>query len=318
MNSNKFSIDSAKKLALLRGGRCLSDKYVNNRTKMLWECSQGHQWQAVWGSINNLGTWCPDCAGKKKLTIAIAHGVAKVKGGKCLSNEYVNGATKMLWECDKSHQWTASFDSIRRHWCPECSRNKKPSLVEITKIAEARNGKCLSTKYVNCETKMLWECDKGHRWYSNLKQIKYNNTWCPQCANTKKASNDSAKLTIKHAQELAESKKGKCLSTEYVNCETKMLWECDKGHQWNARYANIKYRNTWCPYCAGNMKLSLQDAQNFVETKGGKCLSIKYSNNDSKMLWECGNGHQWNASFGSLKIDGNWCPQCAKSKNNGY
>lgn len=42
IKNHKYSIDSARGLALSRGGKCLSTEYVNNRTKMLWECGNGH------------------------------------------------------------------------------------------------------------------------------------------------------------------------------------------------------------------------------------------------------------------------------------
>src|SRR5438876_825201 len=43
---------------------------------------------------------------------------------------------------------------------------------------------------------------------------------------------------------------GECLSTEYKNCYTKLLWSCTKNHKWYATFKNINKRNTWCPYCS--------------------------------------------------------------------
>ena len=28
-----------------------------------------------------------------------------------------------------------------------------------------------------------------------------------------------------------------------------MLWQCKEGHEWEAKYGNIKHNNTWCPHC---------------------------------------------------------------------
>ena len=51
-----------------------------------------------------------------KLSLNDAIGIAKSHGGMCLSEEYINNHTPMLWKCNKNHQWTASFDSIKnRH-----------------------------------------------------------------------------------------------------------------------------------------------------------------------------------------------------------
>ena len=38
------------------------------------------------------------------------------------------------------------------------------------------------------------------------------------------------KFTIKDMQGIAEARGGKCLSTEYVNSNTHLEWECSEGH----------------------------------------------------------------------------------------
>ena len=40
------------------------------------------------------------------------------------------------------------------------------------------------------------------------------------------------KFTIKDTQGIAEARGGKCLSTEYVNSNTHLEWECSEGHHW--------------------------------------------------------------------------------------
>lgn len=59
--SKRLGLDAARETARTRGGQCLSDHYVNSRTKMAWVCHQGHTWQAVFSSVRR-GSWCPACA----------------------------------------------------------------------------------------------------------------------------------------------------------------------------------------------------------------------------------------------------------------
>ena len=40
-----------------------------------------------------------------------------------------------------------------------------------------------------------------------------------------------------------------------------MLWECSKGHRWEATGNNIKLKNTWCPICSGSQRLSIDIMQ---------------------------------------------------------
>ena len=55
------------------------------------------------------------------------------------------------------------------------------------------------------------------------------------------------KLNIMEMQEIARQKGGKCLSNEYINARTSLIWQCNKGHKWKAEPQSIKYLKTWCP-----------------------------------------------------------------------
>jgi hypothetical protein len=82
------------------------------------------------------------------------------------------------------------------------------------------------------------------------------------------------KLTLEECQKIAEKRGGKCLSFEYINAYTKMDWECANGHQWQTKFQNIKYSNSWCKICYNNsLKLTLENCQKIAEERGGKCLS---------------------------------------------
>lgn len=118
----KRTIEGCKALARERNGKCLSDKYVNNRTKMLWECEFGHRWYAVWANVYNNGSWCPWCIGRV-VTIDDAIKIAKENGGECLSTEYVNSASKMKWKCSVGHVFSKSYGSVKnsKQWCKFCN-----------------------------------------------------------------------------------------------------------------------------------------------------------------------------------------------------
>jgi hypothetical protein len=109
-----------QEIAAERGGRCLSTEYVNSSTKLKWECALGHVWEATPQAIKK-GKWCVECAGSQ-FTIEAMQKIASERGGKCLSDRYVNTSTKLKWECDKGHTWEATPSVIRKgDWCPECT-----------------------------------------------------------------------------------------------------------------------------------------------------------------------------------------------------
>lgn len=176
----------------------------------------------------------------------------------------------------------------------------------MRELANSRGGKCLSNQYTNVDTKLLWQCAKGHVWEATPSSIKSNKSWCPECAGLKKR-------TIEEMRELAESRGGKCLSDKYVNIKTKLLWQCAKGHTWEAVPGSLITQGTWCPICAGHKKLSLKDMQDLAISRGGKCLSDKYVGIDTKYQWQCSLGHKFTATFNKVKLRGQWCPTCSKS-----
>lgn len=239
----------------------------------------------------------------KKFTLDDCVNTAAEKGGKCLSTEYIGSKIKLLWECYNGHQWSATYNSIKRgSWCPGCAGNAKIRLEDAKKLAKLRGGECLSTEFVDIRTKLLWRCKKGHEWKVAYVFAK-RGQWCPECAR------DKIRNTIQDAHDLAKSKGLKCLSTEYKNVQTPMLWECDNGHQWEATYIFV-YTNKKCQECLGRVGHNIKEAQNMAKEKGGKCLSVEYVNIDSKMLWQCKKGHTWETSFYLIQ-KGYWCPECA-------
>ena len=185
---------------------------------------------------------------------------------------------------------------------------KKLTIEEMQSIAESRGGKCLSKVYLRVDKKLKWQCSKGHIWEAVPNNIKYGGTWCPECASKKK-------LTIEEMKSIAKQKGGKCLSKEYFSTDKKLKWECSKGHIWKVAINDIKYRGNWCPECAGNKKLKIEEMWEIAKSRGGKCLSEVYLRVDKKLKWQCNKGHIWKATTNDIKYRGNWCPECASNKS---
>ncbi|MDP2908464.1 MAG: hypothetical protein Q8N77_01530, partial [Nanoarchaeota archaeon] len=297
-------IEEMQRIAKQKGGKCLSKKYSNSHTKLRWQCKQGHVWEAIPLHIKR-NHWCPVCAGVAKLSIEEMRNLAKRRKGKCLSPKYVNQKTNLKWQCKQGHVWKAMPLNVKKGtWCPICAGKVKLSIGDMQKIAHSRGGKCLSKEYRGNKTKLKWQCQKGHTWNAKPDQIKHG-TWCPICASR-------VKLSIEEMKELAKSRDGKCLSKKYTNNLTKLKWQCQKGHTWEAIPANVKCKGQWCPVCAGKVKLPIGDMQKIAQSRGGKCLSKKYVNTRTKLKWQCKNKHIWQAVPYSIKIGG-WCPVCSSN-----
>ena len=237
-----------------------------------------------------------------KITLKDCQTLAKTKLGKCLSSHYKTMNTKMSWECKVGHQWETTFASLyyRNTWCPFCS-GRIVTLEKYIKIAEARGGKCLSDAYIKSNIKLEWECDKGHKFSATPNDIQQG-SWCPICAG-------NIVRNIEDCKKLAKNNEGKCLSTIYKNVDTKMLWECKFGHQWETTYYSVKTGH-WCLECSGKKKHTIEFCQKIAKERNGECLSEAYVGVFENLTWKCEKDHVWEATLDNINNGKKWCPKC--------
>ena len=113
-------LERLKAIAIERGGKCLSNEYINRITKLEFQCSKGHIWKTTSHSIVG-NKWCPACAGVIKHTIKDIQELAAKRGGKCLSDKYIDNRTKLEFQCSKGHIWKAKPATIIiNKWCRIC------------------------------------------------------------------------------------------------------------------------------------------------------------------------------------------------------
>jgi len=315
--NTKLTIQHMRKIAREHGGKCLSDKYVTMKTKLLWQCNNGHQWKAQPSDVSH-GHWCPYCAGNAKRTIGEMQKLAEEKGGKCLSKKYKGTHVKLKWQCEKGHRWMARPNTIKRnHWCPTCFDNRrgkslrKYTMKDMHDLAKKHGGKCLSeglpNKYIKTKDIFLWECGKGHHWKGMPFQMLYNDTWCSICGHER--GGKKLRMELEKIIEYAQKKHPgcKCLSTEYIDSKTKLIWQCENGHPFFASANSIIHGGYWCYECSPTKRKTIEYWQKFAEARCGKCLSTEYIDNKTKLIWQCGKGHLWEAR------PGHWCPYCNES-----
>lgn len=296
------NIADAHDLAAQRNGKFLSEIFTDIRTKYLWECEKGHQWEAKYISVQQ-GTWCTYCA-KTKLSIETLQELASNFNGKCLSTRYVNSKTRYEWQCERGHIWNTLTSVIQSgSWCPECSGVKRLTLEDLHKTAIERGGECLLKDSVfNSDDKINWKCKNGHEFIAKISNVR-SGQWCKKCFF------DSIKLTLQDLQDFAKSKNGECLSDNYKDTMSKYQWKCAKNHIWFASANSVMNNETWCPICNGNNVVTLDTLKALGKSKNGECLADIYTNNKTKCKWRCGRGHIWEASYHTIAA-GHWCPDC--------
>ena len=245
----------------------------------------------------------------KKITIEHMQKLAKANNGQCLSLSYLGSAIPLLWECKEGHQWFARPQNVRYGtWCKICKNrdagiNKTRSISDVAKLAIKFEGQLLSKVYKEPHKKLLWKCKNSHEFKASSASVQQGH-WCPECSGNKK-------IKLKEVRNLAIANNGKLLSKKYINAHSKLKWQCKNKHLFESSYANV-YSRKWCPECAGHIKLSIDVFKKIANERGGKLISNKYINIDTKLKWQCINGHYFNLSGYDAK-KGRWCPSCSSS-----
>lgn len=231
-----------------------------------------------------------------------------------LSKEYKNSVSKLLIKCPKGHIYETSFSCFKskESRCLECRNNEKSEKMKfsyeyVKEYIESFGYKLLSKEYINCRTKLLIECPKGHKYNVIFSSFKQGNR-CPDCK----------RLLIDDVRQYIESFNYILLSKEYINNRTKLLLTCPIGHEFKMSFGSFKDKNQRCPICMNKLRidkhrLSYEEVKEYIESFGYKLLSKEYINYTSKLLIECPNEHKYKARFNNFK-QGSRCPICNISK----
>lgn len=185
--------------------------------------------------------------------------------------------------------------------------NTKYDIKFLHDIAKSRNGKCLSSN-LSFDRRYEWYCNiHDYVWITTIDKIIKGN-WCIKCGI------DNRKYTIIDMQTLANKFNGFCISKIYTGMHDMLEWKCKNDHIFLAKPHTISFYNKWCSLCP--LKIKLIEMQHLAKSQGGMCLSDTYVNNNTKLEWQCKDGHKWMSRPRNI-ID-NWCPRCKRKNNTNY
>jgi hypothetical protein len=382
----RLTLEEMQQIARQRGGECLSIEYIRGRARLRWRCREGHEWWAAGESVK-AAHWCPHCAiecncVKRLLGIEKCREMARERGGRCLSDTYVNSRSPLLWECKRGHQWLSRPANVRSgHWCVVCANERKSrdntnlTIEAMQQLAARKGGKCISTAFQNVYHPLEWQCAIGHRWVTKPANV-IAGSWCPECApglsericrkvfehlfgaafpkvrprwllGTHGAPLEldgyceQLKLAFKYqgAQHFKPVRQfkviGRRLSALQARDETKRA-ECRKcgitlieipytvpngnieAHiRAELRRAGFRHRrwHSRPQVDLDQLEIVVDDrlamCQAMARERGGTCESIRYLGQTVDLQWRCGKGHEWSKSPKAVRR-GAWCVICRK------
>ena len=311
--SKKLTIKDMQTVALEKGGWCLSTEYVDNKTKLWWQCKEGHIWDSNPNSIMSSKSWCPECATNYRLTIEEMQNIALERGGWCLSPEYFGSDVKLWWQCGRGHVWKTKPEIIKTggSWCPTCASRRYRSENACRKFFEAifdnkfpnkrpdwlrdEKGEKLQLDGYCKELGLAFEYQGEHH-YKKIYYLKNKSLEDIQ-------RRDKLKIEICKKNNVVLIQVP--FTVSYNDVQEYIIQECKKKSV--ILPENIPVID-YTKFDIYSLKL-LEEMQEIAKSRGGKCLSKVYIGVMEKMEWKCSGGHIWKMSPNDIK-SGHWCPKC--------
>jgi hypothetical protein len=190
--------------------------------------------------------------------------------------------------------------------------------------------------YNNSSNRIYFICNKDNYGSNNEWSLTYNifinqNSKCPKCSKCAKISNLEAEERIKQRCIEEDCKLKKPFKIKNINSKISLLCNKDNygsNNEWNPTYDNLIYNKSGCPQCAGNIKITQQEAEERVKQR---CIeedcklkeSFVYKNSKTLISLICnkdnyGSNNEWNPTYDNLIYNKSGCPQCVESKGERY
>lgn len=307
----------AHAVAKMHKGKCLSDSYINNSTKLLWECKHGHIWERSLGKHVAIH-WCPDCHKRESIGEKICRNALekifgakfnkarpewlKSKKGFSLEFDGYNEKLAIAFEHNgiqhyseskflhkaRSFKETIAYDRLklnlaRKHGVKIIVVPEIPTLTKLHTLKQVIMNECLRLEIPLPEN-------------FEFIDVLQNYHYC---------DDEIAKL-----KDFCQKKGGDCLSETYTGVDSKYEFICKYGHKWWASKDSVMGRKKhWCHECGGSKVGTIEEMHKIASKKNGLCLSKQYINSHTHLRWQCKEKHQWDATPTSIK-GGSWCPYC--------
>lgn len=264
----------------------LASLTAHSGRKVSWRCPKGHVYEATVNNRTN-GSGCPYCAGRKVLVgfndVATMHPeVASL----CCDEDAMRSVTaashrRFVWHCDHGHTWEASVANVVQGTrCPVCAKalrveSRRQTLAAKPKAASRRRPGTQSLAdarpdlvpelrdahdadlAASSHQKVWWVCGKDarHVWQAEVVS-RTRGSGCPFCAGRQAIPgvDDLATLRPDVAAHLVDPDDAIGIT---VGSGRKRLWQCAKGHTWEATVRNmvrsIDRGTDGCPVCSSHM-----------------------------------------------------------------
>lgn len=172
----------------------ISDEYVNSKKKLRFKCGCGNEFETSFDTFKNANQrQCPSCgielrASGKRDDFDKAIKVFNYKGFELLSKEYINARSKLLAKDKDGYKVLISLDNLSRGKTPQRFYQYNPYTIENIQIWLNKNNcnfRIISTKFVSANSKLEFQCFKGHVFSTSWNKIQSQHVGCAICTQSK-------------------------------------------------------------------------------------------------------------------------------------
>lgn len=268
---------------------------AHSSQKVIWCCEKGHEWTTPIVDRTAGRHNCPYCAGRKVKSGENDFETWCNKNNKqyllkewsdkntIKPNEITRGSNqKIIWCCEKGHEWQSSlYNRLHHSGCPVCKGKKilsgyndlgtyclQHGLLDIYKEYDQIKNSCSINKWFpKTDKKVWWKCPQGHSYRAAIRNRIIGKTKCPYCMNKKllKGFNDLKTLFPEIADEFDIIKNKNTPENFLANSKEKVWWKCKKcGSSFLAEINRRTYKGINCSVCANRR---VEQGFNDLETR---------------------------------------------------
>lgn len=324
-NNPEYHFNILKEIAEKNGGKIISTEYINNKTKMEFEnifgrkfyCTPNQIKRGVWSHfevINISEEKCRQCIEFifKQEFPNVWGIIKKTKTNRNMQLDGYNENLKIAFEYQGEQHY---------HWenCMANTEEKKKKLfqkiitndIEKLNICRNQNIQLIPIKYFE-----QYKEDKQYLEHVISELKKYNIELADKyLANINHKINefkiDYKKLPtnekfLEPLRKIAKDKGGKLISTQYINNNTALEFEDKNGNRFFRKPLEIKdIKNPrWSPFDVKKIRVPeyhFNELRKIIESNGGKLISEKYINANTKLEFEDKNGNKFYKRPGKIK-----------------
>ena len=238
-------------------------------------------------------------------------------------NANSRSAQKLSWQCTQKHSWQATMgDRVERNnQCPYCTGKLatpennlaviRPDLAPM--FNTGANGTTPDQITPTLNRKVHWTCPQGHHFLKSPKEVIRTNGYCWECKSL--AYNYPELRKYYHTQNILS------FDELLAGANKKVLWACEKGHEYEQSVKHKALHNHGCPYCSGRyatpennlLAAHPEIAKEFDAEKSGTTADKVTPKSNKKMWWKCSKGHSYQASPSKKTLENNsyGCAVCS-------